>query len=173
VQGSGFRVQGAGFRVQGSGTISSMAAGDGRPYALEPVLHFGFISCCGGRGYGKPLQSSFTGLCPQTVERCRFRVDGLGFKLVSPPGTSRALSATRGQRARPEQPVDIRLPGNGKTNSHGARLVHQILTMVIWTRTIRLSRTNSLFIDNFLFRSALSPSVLIFFFQVALYLPSW
>ena len=35
--------------------------------------------------------------------------------------------------------VDIRLPGKGNSNSHGARPVHQIISMIKWNRTGRLS----------------------------------
>jgi len=38
--------------------------------------------------------------------------------------------------------VDIRLPGKGIPNSNGARPVHQIIKMMTWIRTSRLSRTN-------------------------------
>ena len=34
--------------------------------------------------------------------------------------------------------VDIRLPGKGNSNSHGARGVHLIITMIKWIRTSRL-----------------------------------
>ena len=40
--------------------------------------------------------------------------------------------------------VNVRLPGNGNSNSHGARPVHLIITMIKWTQTSRLSITNSL-----------------------------
>jgi len=40
--------------------------------------------------------------------------------------------------------VDVRLPGKGNSNSHGARPVHQIITMIKWFRTSRLSTNNSL-----------------------------
>ena len=41
--------------------------------------------------------------------------------------------------------VDIRLPGKGNSNSHGARPVHQkIITLIKWIRTRRLSIKNSL-----------------------------
>ena len=40
--------------------------------------------------------------------------------------------------------VDIRLPGKGNSNSHGARPVHLIITMIKWIRTGRLSKKNSL-----------------------------
>jgi len=35
--------------------------------------------------------------------------------------------------------VDVRLPGHGNSNSHGARPVHLIITMIKWIRTSRLS----------------------------------
>ena len=40
--------------------------------------------------------------------------------------------------------VDVRLPGKGNSNSHGARPVHLIITMVKWIRTSRLPIKNSL-----------------------------
>ena len=40
--------------------------------------------------------------------------------------------------------VDVRLPGQGNSNSYGARPVHQIVSMMRWFRTSRLSRKNSL-----------------------------
>ena len=40
--------------------------------------------------------------------------------------------------------VDVRLPGKGNSNSHGARPIHQIITMIWWIRTSRLSIKNSL-----------------------------
>ena len=36
--------------------------------------------------------------------------------------------------------VDIRLPGKENSNSHGARPVHQIITMKKWIRTSKLSK---------------------------------
>ena len=35
--------------------------------------------------------------------------------------------------------VDVRLPGKVNSNSHGARPVHLIITMIKWIRTSRLS----------------------------------
>ena len=35
--------------------------------------------------------------------------------------------------------VDVRLPGTGNSNFHGARLVHLIITVIQWIRTSRLS----------------------------------
>jgi len=40
--------------------------------------------------------------------------------------------------------VDVRLLGKGNSNSHGARPVHLINTMIKWIRTSRLSMKNSL-----------------------------
>ena len=40
--------------------------------------------------------------------------------------------------------VDVRLPGKGDSNSHGARPVHLIITMIKWIRTSRLPIKNSL-----------------------------
>ena len=39
--------------------------------------------------------------------------------------------------------VDIRLPGKGNANSHGARPVHQIISTIKWIRTGKVSMTNS------------------------------
>ena len=46
--------------------------------------------------------------------------------------------------------VDVRLPGKGNSNSHGARPVHLIITMIKWIRTSRLSIKNSLSYRRFL-----------------------
>ena len=35
--------------------------------------------------------------------------------------------------------VDVRLPGKGNSDSHGARPIHLIITMIKWIRTSRLS----------------------------------
>ena len=40
--------------------------------------------------------------------------------------------------------VDVRLPGKGNSNSHGARPVDLIITMIKWIRASRLSIKNSL-----------------------------
>jgi len=40
--------------------------------------------------------------------------------------------------------VDVRLPGKGNSNFHGARPVHLIIKMIKWIRTSRLSIKNSL-----------------------------
>jgi len=41
--------------------------------------------------------------------------------------------------------ADVRLPGKGNSNSHGARPVHPIITKIKWIRTRRLSIKNSLY----------------------------
>ena len=40
--------------------------------------------------------------------------------------------------------VDVGLSGKGNSNSHGAKPVHLIITMIKWIRTSRLSIQNSL-----------------------------
>ena len=40
--------------------------------------------------------------------------------------------------------VDVRLPGKGNSNSHGARPVHLTITTIKWIWTSRLSLKNSL-----------------------------
>ena len=42
-----------------------------------------------------------------------------------------------------ERAVDVRLPRGGNSNSHGARPVHLIITMIKWIRTSRLTTKNS------------------------------
>ena len=45
--------------------------------------------------------------------------------------------------------VDVRLPGNGNSNFHGARPVHFIIiTMMKWTRTSRTSIKNCLSLEG-------------------------
>ena len=41
--------------------------------------------------------------------------------------------------------VDIRLPGKENSNFHGARPVHQIISMIKWIETSRFSISNTLF----------------------------
>ena len=40
--------------------------------------------------------------------------------------------------------VDVRLHGKGNSNSHGARPVHLIVTIIKWIRTSRMSTKDSL-----------------------------
>ena len=44
--------------------------------------------------------------------------------------------------------VDVGLPGKGNYNSHGARPVHLIITMIKWIRTSRLLVKNSLSLNS-------------------------
>ena len=46
--------------------------------------------------------------------------------------------------ARRHRKVDVRLPGKENSNSHGARSVHQIISMTKWIRTSRSSINNFL-----------------------------
>ena len=43
-----------------------------------------------------------------------------------------------------DRKVAIKLPGKGNSNSNGARPVHQIISMMKWIWTSRLSMKNSL-----------------------------
>ena len=49
-----------------------------------------------------------------------------------------------GEVAPESRKVDVRLPGKVNSNSHGARPVHLIITMIKWIRTGRLSIKTSL-----------------------------
>ena len=60
------------------------------------------------------------------------------------------LRSRLGNQVTPRK-VDIRLPGKGDSNSHGARPVHQIISMIKWIRTGRLSMKDSLFCTSFAF----------------------
>ena len=55
-----------------------------------------------------------------------------------------SLGLTRGGWGQARK-VDVRLPGKGNSDSHGARPVHLIITMIKRIRTSRLSIKNSLF----------------------------
>jgi len=44
--------------------------------------------------------------------------------------------------------LDVRLPGKGNPNSHGARPVHLTITMIKWIRTSRLSIKISLSLEK-------------------------
>ena len=68
-----------------------------------------------------------------------------------PPSTLGALFPRPGPGPHTEREVDgrpgkvdVRLPGKGNSNSHAARPVHLIITMIKWIRTSRLSIKNSL-----------------------------
>ena len=59
-------------------------------------------------------------------------------------GTQRDVDSTAREIDGLARMVDVRLPGKGDANFHGARPVHQIITMIKWIRTRRLSMKNSL-----------------------------
>jgi hypothetical protein len=45
--------------------------------------------------------------------------------------------------------ADTRLPGKGDSHPHGARPVHQIMSMITWIRACKLSTHNSLWASGF------------------------
>ena len=57
---------------------------------------------------------------------------------------SRFKSSTRFKLFALPSKVDVSSPGKGNSNFHGSRLVHQIVSMMKWTRSSRLSIQNSL-----------------------------
>jgi len=57
---------------------------------------------------------------------------------------SRSTECGRARLPRAARKVDVRLPGKGDSNSHGARPVRLIITMIKLIRTSRLSAQNSL-----------------------------
>ena len=65
------------------------------------------------------------------------RVKGLGCRIY---GGSNQVGL-----GNPTRNIDVRLPGQGNSNLHGARLVHLIITMMRWFRTRRLSSKECLF----------------------------
>jgi len=54
----------------------------------------------------------------------------------------------RGLGSHKTRKVDVRLPGKGNSNSHGARPVYQIISMIKWIRTSRLSIKNSFSLEK-------------------------
>ena len=81
------------------------------------------------------------------VEGLGFRISGFGFRVWSSPKTLRGCAG--GPRSRQtvfcrDRKVDVRLPGKGDSNSHGARPVHLIISMIKWIRASRLSIKNFL-----------------------------
>ena len=67
------------------------------------------------------------------------RVNGLGCRIY---GGSNQVGLGHATRM-----VDVRLPGQGNSNSHSARPVHLIITMIKWIRTSRLSIKNSFSVE--------------------------
>ena len=60
--------------------------------------------------------------------------------MLSLPSFSEQEDAAPSSGACPPLKRDVRLPGKGNLDSHGARPVHLIITMIKWIRTIRLQR---------------------------------
>ena len=56
----------------------------------------------------------------------------------------RGVSEARFSRNPDHELRNTKLPGKGDLNSHGARPVHQIISLIKWTRTSRLSIKKSL-----------------------------
>jgi len=71
---------------------------------------------------------------------------GLVFKAHRPFAAWQAGGEEGGSGGMDRAPrkVDVRLPEKGNSNSHGARPVHLIITMITWIRTSRLSIKNCL-----------------------------
>ena len=71
-----------------------------------------------------------------------------GFDVWHPrdPGPLRPRrKLTFGNPSQGSRKVEESLPGKGNSNSHGARPVHLIITMMMWIHTSRLSIKNSLY----------------------------
>jgi len=81
------------------------------------------------KGWLYEKSDPFTSVCYLKGESCYARTD---------------LRVTLVQHALPTRKVNIRLPGEGNSNSHGARPIHQIILMIKWIRTSRLAIKNSL-----------------------------
>jgi len=110
----GFRVSGLGFRVSGFGSRFS-----GLDFRVSD-LGFRFSGLV------------FSGL--------GFRISVFGFRVagLEPPVHAPHPPRPVGRRAAPSAP-GARPPGNGNSNSHGARPVHLIITMIERIRTSRSS----------------------------------
>ena len=87
---------------------------------------------------------------PPEAGRCRARREQLetveGLKLSKSPSAQKEDSKKEPMHMKgvqfPPRKVDVRLPEKGYSNSHGARPVHPIITMIKWIRTNRLSIEN-------------------------------
>jgi len=74
------------------------------------------------------------------------RGGAVSYERGTPVGLNLAARACEptAERCSSTRQVDVRLPGKGNSNPHGAKLVHLIITMIKWNRTSRLSIKNSL-----------------------------
>ena len=78
---------------------------------------------------------------PTTASPTWFRVQGSGFR-VQGSGFRAQGSGSRVQGS------GFRVAFKGNSNAHGARPVHQIISMINWIRTSRLSIKNSLYCNQ-------------------------
>ena len=70
--------------------------------------------------------------------RGRRSVDGEERRWLRSVRGEYSLSAVMSVKVKtPHRRVDVRLPGKGNSNSHGARPVHLIITKIKWFRTVR------------------------------------
>ena len=65
--------------------------------------------------------------------------DALAIIILTP-----AMVGGEGEGRCNSRKVAVRLPGKGNSNSHGARLVHLIISMMKWIRASRFPMENSL-----------------------------
>jgi len=108
----------------------------------------------GGRGRPRRVGSASpsppaAARCPPATWKVDVRLPGTWKVDVRLPGTWKVDVRLPGTwkvdvRLPDSWKVDVRLPGKGNSNSHGARPVHQIISMTKWIRTSKLSIKNSL-----------------------------
>jgi len=77
---------------------------------------------------------------PYTIHHTPYTIHHVPYTTHHTPDTRHQTPDTRH--------VDVGLPGKGNSNSNGARPVHQIISMIKWIRTSRLSIKNSLSKSN-------------------------
>ena len=107
------------------------------------------MSYPGNRNYMRLSISSIKSIiCGHSLQSCQFlgeiietrRLQGDIHFSCGVPASAETIQHNRF----PTKEVDVRLPGKGNTNSHGARPVHLIITMKKWIQTNRLPIKNSL-----------------------------
>ena len=101
------------------------------------------------RGKGSELRVKREGVRAMPLKPGGVSVQGFNFGAAKTPfdqigEPTSAETKLKGEVMRRARKVDIRLPGKGNSNSHGARPVHLIITMIKWIRTSKLSIKNSL-----------------------------
>ena len=90
-----------------------------------------------------PIYEGFRGLT--AIPDSHRLIPGSGSHLNHhiPQGFCPGMTKTQGVHCAVSRKVDVRVPGKVNSNSHGARPVHLIITMIKWIRTSRLSINNS------------------------------